>query len=189
MQPTCPDHADTGTGRRHCHRCAARALWFSVPSDAREQIDALVRQRAASRAVRTLRAAVATAPVPALPAAFEAVLERSRWLEERGEVVPAPGVPSVDEMAAAAEAAGAPVVAVEVCWDGDPFGWIEDLVAVVERPSEHHPRYDEVALWSYRDGAAAGHGKRVAERIGVPFHFEQPDPPDLDLPRWWDRSR
>jgi hypothetical protein len=188
MQPTCPDHRDAVPGRDHCHRCAALALWFAVPADTRDEIDGHLRRRSVVAAVRALRGTTSGGPVSALHRALDAVLERRQWLQDRGEVTPLPAVPSLEEMLATVAAAGAPPVAVEVCWDGDPFGWIADLVVVVQRPSFHHRRYDEVSLWAYRDGTAAERGTALADRLGVPFHFEQPDEPGLDLPRWWDRA-
>jgi hypothetical protein len=187
MQPTCLDHRDAVSGRDHCHRCAALALWFAVPADTREEIDGHLRRRATIAAVRALRSATSGGAVSTLHRALDAVLERRQWLQERGEVAAPPSVPSLDEMLATVAAAGAPPVAVEVCWDRDSFGWIADLVVVVERPSWHHSRYDEVSLWAYRDGAAADRGRALADRLGVPFHLERPDEPGLDRPRWWDR--
>jgi hypothetical protein len=186
MEDTCPAHRDSPAGRGRCHHCAALRLWASIPPTTRHEVDVLLRRRAVVPAVAALRAGMPPGMVPPLRSALDAVLERRRWLAARGEVAPPAAEPTVEEMVATAGAAGAPVVAVEVCWDGDPRGWIQDLIAVVARPGDDHPRYDDVTLWSYRGPGAAERGRVVARHLGVPFHFEHPGAPDVDLPRWWD---
>jgi hypothetical protein len=83
-------------------------------------------------------------------------------------------------------------------WDGDTQGW-----CVVDRPGRYHSRFDEEWLTTLRHGGdirvfngqvppwpeahqAAEQGRAVAQHAGVPFHFTNPDEPDIDLPRWWD---
>lgn len=187
MHPTCPDHIDTADRSGNCYRCAARRRWYTASEETRQAVDELLRRRATLPAVVRFREDAPANTRPGLHETLESALERARWLQERGEVDPPPTPPSMAEMVAKARAAEAPVRVVEVLWDGDTFGWIQDLVAIVERPGPHHPRYDEVALWAYRDRNAVEAGKAVAERLGVPFHAAQPDVPDIDLPRWWDQ--
>jgi hypothetical protein len=186
MEDTCPAHR-TAVGFGRCHRCAALGLWSSAPAATRAQVDALLRRRAVVPAVAALRAALPAGAPSAVHPVLDAVLERRRWLADRGEVSPPPPEPTVDEMVATIVAADAPPVAVEVCWDGDASGWIADLVAVVARPGDDHPHYDEVALWSYRGADVADRGRAVARLLGVPFHFDHSGAPDIGLPRWWDR--
>jgi hypothetical protein len=187
MEDTCPSHRDSPAAHGRCHHCAALRLWASVPPTTRHEVDALLRRRAVVPAVAALRAGMPDGGTPPLWPALDAVLERRQWLTARGEVTPPVLEPTAEEMVAKVIAASAPAVAVEVCWDGDSFGWIEDLVAVVARPGGEHPRFDEVTLWSYRGPGAADRGRAVARHLGVPFHFEHPGAPDVDLPRWWDR--
>jgi hypothetical protein len=186
MEDTCPSHRDRPAAPGRCHHCAALRLWARVPQTTRTEVDALLRRRAVVPAVAALRAGMPDG-APPLRSALDAVLERRRWLAGHDEVTPPASEPDVDAMVSAVVAAGAPAVAVEICWDGDSFGWIEDLIAVVARPGPDHPHFDEVPLWSYRGPGAAERGQAVARRLGVPFHFEHPGAPDIDLPRWWDR--
>ena len=96
------------------------------------------------------------------------------------------------------------VVAIEACWDGESAGWLVALLAIVSGPSTGHAQYGERNLGLFRDPQgdmrlfngtappwsesllATECGQQLAELLGVPFHFESPEQPVLDAPRWWD---
>lgn len=112
---------------------------------------------------------------------------RFATLDGRGEIDPVPEV-TVESLLARARAVADRIVAVEAYWDGDSFGWHAVLVAIVDRPSRWHPRFDEVSLGllGHADAEDIATARAVAEALGVPFHFTQPERADIDLPRWWD---
>ncbi|MBO3740414.1 hypothetical protein [Actinoplanes flavus] len=138
------------------------------------------------QAVKVYRDSFPPETRPGLNDALEIVLQRRDELAAPGEIEPEPPAPTIDDLAARAVMAG-PVHAVELVWDGDTFGWIEDIVAVVERPGPENPRYTGHRLHACRGGDGDDIGRQLAERLAVPYWNPAPDAPDLDAPRWWSR--
>jgi hypothetical protein len=179
-------------------------LWVQLPQEIRDRIDTELRQRRHLQAILTLRGEGGLDPTADLYQAQAVVDQRLRWLTERGEVEPDPVV-GVAELVTKLQAISEPVAAIEALWDGDTQGWLVMLVAVIERPSRRHPRFDEVTLALLRHSGdirlfngevppwpeaaeAAEKGEALATALGVPFYFADPDTPDDALPRWWDQS-
>jgi hypothetical protein len=175
-------------------------MWMRLPQEVRERIDAELRRRRVLPAIVLMRAEGGLEPTPGLHEAQAVVLERFGWLAGQGLVEPEPKV----ELSQLITAIERPVAAVEAVWDGDTQGWFVRLVAIVQRPSRHHARFDEVTLALFRRGGdirlfngevppwpeaveADKMGRAVASSLGVPFHFTDPDAPDVELPRWWNR--
>ncbi|NUP09496.1 MAG: hypothetical protein HOW73_25885 [Polyangiaceae bacterium] len=91
-----------------------------------------------------------------------------------------------------------PVLAIEALWDGDTEGWFIDVCAVIA--GDASPRSQvvrtiskggdirlfngQVSPWPEAEEAAA-FGRRLAEALGVPFHFPSPIHPEDDCPHWW----
>jgi hypothetical protein len=175
------------------------SAWGDLPEQLRDRIDDALRVRHSFEAMIML-CHEAHGPQLGLVEAQELVDSRFGWLSNRGEVEPEP-VMQLDDLQARINAIPERVVAVEARWDGDTYGWLVELLAIIERPSEHHPRFDEICLAVLcrydvltpssgppRPGAAdAIHfGRTVARTLDIPFYFSSPDTPDIDLPRWWD---
>ena len=181
------------------------ALWERLPQAVRQQVDAELDAHRLLQAIMVLCGQCGLNPAPGLHEAVETVILRRQRLIDGGrlEPEPPPAPMDVEEIIATARAIGASVAAIEADWDGDSFGWMVDLYAIVERPSRHHARFDEVRLAIIRHGddlrvfngqvppwpevaQARRIGEAVAARLGVPFHFTDPDASDIGLPRWWD---
>ncbi|RKN24129.1 hypothetical protein D7147_03805 [Micromonospora musae] len=177
--------------------------WTSLASQVREQIDEQLRQRRLIHAVVLLRSADGLDPRPGLYEAQDMLAERLAWLRSEGLVEPDAPPVEVPRLREKVMAMTDPVVAVEALWDGDTQGWFVRLYAITQRPSPHHPRFDEQPLAGFRHGSdlrlfsgevppwpeaaeATEKGRALADNIGVPFYFASPDVPDDDLPRWWD---
>jgi hypothetical protein len=179
-------------------------VWDGLTPQDCERVDRALLDRGLLPAIVMLRGECGLDPAPGLYEAKEALLRRRRWLLDRGalEAAPQKAIDTSDVLAAA-KAIASSVVAVEAVWDGDTQGWMVGLVAIVDRPSRHHERFDEVTLASIRLGSdlrlfngqvppwpeaveAQQIGGAVAARLGVPFHFTSPETPDIDLPRWGD---
>jgi hypothetical protein len=175
-------------------------LWELLSQEIRDRVDGELRGRRRLQAIVVARNEGGLDPTPSLLGVQLMVEERFHWLIERGEVKPRPTV-EIPELIAKARALPAPVAAIEAVWDGDSAGWHVMLLAIVDRPSHHHRRFDERMLarfvWGYDtprlDGGvrpdaaeAIEKGGAVAAALGVPFHFADPDNPDDELPRWWD---
>jgi hypothetical protein len=92
-------------------------------------------------------------------------------------------------------------VAIEATWDGDTHGWLVDLSAVVRTAEGYGARVlrvcsggGDIRLFNGHvppwPGAveAAELGQRLADELGVPFHFPSPREPEDDCPHWWERS-
>lgn len=160
--------------------------WHQLPVEARARVDALLRRRSLMAAIIALRELD-----PGFGLRDAQVIAETRFgeLGAAGELEAVPQV-TVDGLLAKARAIEQRVVAVEGYWDGDSHGWYGRLVAVIERPSRAHDRYDEVVLGSLgmADAEDLAKARTVADALGVPFYFNQPERPDLDLPRWWDRG-
>ncbi|GAB1689749.1 hypothetical protein [Krasilnikovia sp. M28-CT-15] len=177
-------------------------MWLQLPPEVRERIDDQLRRRRIIEAIVLVRDEGGIEPRPGIHDAQGMVMERLAWLTEHGLVEPEPKV-DLPQMIEAAKAIPDPVVAIEAAWDGDSFGWYVCLMAIVERPSQHHDRFDQVGLAGIRRGGdirlfrgevppwpeaaeATEKGQAIAAALSVPFHFAQPDTPDIDHPRWWD---
>ncbi|MER5365054.1 hypothetical protein [Streptomyces sp. NPDC002722] len=171
--------ADRVLNLAESHR--AQLMWWTFPAGVRERIDELVLAGRNIQAVGVMRES-GVEPRPELHECVEVLDGRHRALADR---MPPPARPDVDTMAAAARALPRGPVAVEAVWDGDTWGWIVVLTAVLAGP------WESVVLGGFRIGAAgtgeaARTGRELAERLGVPFRFASPDEPDEDAPRWWD---
>ncbi|MGY3063696.1 putative nucleotidyltransferase [Streptomyces sp. TE3672] len=171
--------ADRVLSLAESHR--AQLMWWTFPAGVRERIDELVLAGRNIQAVGVMRES-GVEPRPELHECVEVLDGRHRALADR---MPPPARPDVDTMAAAARALPRGPVAVEAVWDGDTWGWIVVLTAVLAGP------WESVDLDGFRIGAAgtgeaARTGRELAERLGVPFRFASPDEPDEDAPRWWD---
>ncbi|XVU30180.1 hypothetical protein ACQPZJ_24745 [Actinoplanes sp. CA-054009] len=167
------------------------------------RVDALLRERNLFGALVLLRRDAGLQPPPGIYETQDFLHARQRELEVLGLVQPKPAPPTTEQLIAKAAAVTAPIAAVEAYWDGDTQGWHVPLVAVVRRPSRHHPAFDEVLLTILDGGgdirlfngqappwpeaqSATAQGQAVAHHFGVPFLFASPELPVLDPPRWWD---
>ncbi|WP_034341756.1 hypothetical protein [Deinococcus misasensis] len=73
------------------------------------------------------------------------------------------------------------VLAIEAVWDGDTFhNWFLELMAIVEKPSDAHPRYTAVYLCTLYSST-----HELAAEVGAEVHLHR-WPPDDAYPRWWD---
>jgi hypothetical protein len=178
------------------------AVWQSLPLAARERVDAALRRRHTLHSIMIIleESDMAVGLVVAQAIAWE----RSRSLARLGEVEPEP-VMTLDELLAKVAEIPDRIVAIEAVWDGETDGWFVELLAIVERTSRHHHRFDQVVLAFLRRGGdirlfndqvppwpeaveATQHGQALAMSVGVPFYFFDPQTPNLDQPRWWDRA-
>ncbi|MGW1843072.1 hypothetical protein [Streptomyces sp. NPDC001966] len=159
----------------------AQLLWRTLPAAVRERVDELVLAGRNIQAVQAMRES-GIDPRPELHECAEVLDGRQRELADR---LPPPAPRDVGTLAGAAGALPRDPVAVEAVWDGDTWGWIVVLTAVLAEP------WESVALAGFRIGAAgtgeaARTGRELAARLGIPFRFASPDEPDEDAPRWWD---
>ncbi|MGW9120484.1 hypothetical protein ACWGRV_28395 [Streptomyces sp. NPDC055663] len=159
----------------------AQLLWRTLPAAVRERVDELVLAGRNIQAVQAMRES-GIDPRPELHECVEVFDGRQRELADR---LPPPAPRDVGTLAGAAGALPRDPVAVEAVWDGDTWGWIVVLTAVLAEP------WESVALAGFRIGAAgtgeaARTGRELAARLGIPFRFASPDEPDEDAPRWWD---
>ncbi|HEX5406286.1 MAG TPA: hypothetical protein VFX16_28760 [Pseudonocardiaceae bacterium] len=163
----------------------AAAGWELIPSEVRDRIDDLLRRRSHLQAIRVLVQQQALS----LSDAQQISGMRFTTLHDRGEIEPLPEI-TIESLLAPARALAERIVAIEAYWDGDSFGWHAALVAIIERPSQQHSRFDEVhlGLLGQADTDDIATARAVAEALGVPFHFTQPERADIDLPRWWDTT-
>jgi hypothetical protein len=176
-----------------------RAVWDGLPAPVREGVDTALRSRDTIGAILTLQGGL-EAPI-SLVQAQEVAADRSRWLADHGEIEPEP-VPTVEDLTAKAAQIPARIVAIEAVWEGESDGWFVVLLAIIERASRHHHRFDEVWLTPLRRGGdirifrnqvppwpeaaeASELGQALAAAFGVPFYFFDPQTPDVDQPRWW----
>ena len=182
---------------------ATNAWWNAIDAQLLKQIDDLLCARRLFQAVVLLRQEGGLQPPPGLCEAQDLLIERRAELGRQGLLEPEPPPPTTAQLIDKADAIAAPILAVEAFWDGDTQGWFVVLVAIVSRPGRHHDRFDEVPLTALRHGGDIGlftgqvppwpeaqqaieQGQAVARHVGVPFHFTNPEAPDVDLPRWWD---
>jgi hypothetical protein len=179
-----PVTTTSGSDTVECSSCRLMADWHRLPAGFRGEVDAFLRRRSVIGAMKALRE---RDPGLRFPDAQVMAEMRLSELYVAGLVEPAPQT-TVDGLLARARAIEQRVVVVEGYWDGDSHGWYARLVAVVEGPGSSGGRYDEVFLGSLDDAGTEelAKARAVADALGVPFHFTQPESADLDLPRWWD---
>lgn len=182
---------------------ATNAWWNAIDPQLLKQIDELLCTGRLIQAVVLLRQGGGLQPPPGLYEAQDLLIERRVGLDRQGLLEPEPPPPTTAQLIEKADAITAPILAVEAFWDGDTQGWCVDLVAIVSRPGRNRDHFDEVPLTVLRHGGdirlfngrvppwpeaqqAIEQGQAVARHVGVPFHFTNPEAPDVDLPRWWD---
>ncbi|WP_282691697.1 hypothetical protein [Streptomyces sp. CC208A] len=149
---------------------APHALWAALPWEVRERMDAhVVRRRRLMAAREVLDAGLL--PRPGLYACLDLVHVREEILADR--LVPLPDR-DADTLTERAAALGRPVVALELEWDGDSWGWILGLDAV-GGAGERAPlaRWQETA-WDGPLAVAA----EVAGRLGAELRGPGEDGPD-----------
>ena len=181
-----------------------RGIWNELPLPVRRKIDEALKRRMTIPAVFALRDESGLDPQMSLHDALDIALERSAWLNSQGLVEPEPVV-DLPRLIAQTEDLPAAPVAIEAVWDGDTTGWFVELAAIIRRPGQHHPSFDEVCLAFIRRGGdirlfngavppwpeaaeATELGTALAAHLGVPFHFTDPDTPGDRQPRWWDSA-
>lgn len=166
------------------------AVWASLPVSLREEIDGLLCQH------KHIKALVAFVEQPGqprqgIPLGKELLSYRQVVLYEQGLLQPEPETTVAQILDKAASLDRAPV-AIEARWDGDYRGWMVDLMGILPRSPSG---FDEVRLAMLpprRDSGttpeeeALAKGQAVADRLGVPFYFADPENPDINHPRWWD---
>lgn len=88
------------------------------------------------------------------------------------------------------------VVVIECFWDGDSRGWIIRVAAIVDHPSQQHPKFTSYDLCEVRDldnqvGKAVAIGEKLAKHRNVGFYITNANADYLnidDRKRWWDSS-
>jgi hypothetical protein len=170
-------------------------LWATLPSQVRAKVDALVLEGRKLQAVQAVRDALKE-PRPGLYECLDLVAERFADLGQRFTRSPTAPL-DVDQLTAEVRALPHEPAAIEALWDGDSEGWMVRLLAVTLAPrAEHHLATvqhgtdirlfsGEVPPWPEALEASTA-GRRLAERLGVPFYFASPEKPDYPTPRWWD---
>ncbi|MFF5452816.1 hypothetical protein ACFY40_16445 [Streptomyces sp. NPDC012950] len=146
-------------------------LWTALPQEARERVDALVVLRKRILAVKEMRES-GVVPRPGLNDCLHLTAVRTEILADR--LVPLPPQ-DVDTLAGKAAALPEPPVALELEWDGDSWGWILVLGAVLPGPSGRpHPlaHWQETA-WTEPLATA----RTLADRLGVPLRGPGDDGP------------
>ncbi|MFJ5079415.1 hypothetical protein ACIP8Z_33065 [Streptomyces sp. NPDC088553] len=152
----------------------AHELWLALPWETRERVDALVILRKRIMAVREIREA-GVLPRPDLNDCVVLSAVREEILADR--LVPLP-CQDVDALAGRASELPRPPVALELDWDGDTWGWILLLGAVLPGPAARpHP----LAQWQQADWAEPlATARALADRFGVPLRGPGDDgPPDM----------
>ncbi|MEV6678516.1 hypothetical protein AB0N09_16895 [Streptomyces erythrochromogenes] len=158
--------------------------WESLPQGIRTQVDGYVLQDRLLPAVKLVWDA-ARAHGIGLHEAQMVVHER--YLLHGDRIARTPECP-LDLESLAALTSGLPgrVAAIEAVWDGDTVhDWFVNLLAITDDPAgERHL----ATVYGRRDRdpaeAATGAGRTLADHLGVPFHFANPDDPGYDAPRW-----
>jgi len=170
-------------------------LWATLPGQVRAEVDTLVMEGRKLHAVQVVRDALKE-PRPGIYECLDLVAERFADLGQRFTRSPTAPL-DLDELMAAIQALPREPVAVEALWDGDSEGWMIRLLAVTREPrTEHHLATvqhgtdirlfnGEVPPWPEALEASTI-GRRLAERLGIPFYFASPGRPDNFAPRWWD---
>ncbi|MFC9821896.1 hypothetical protein ACFWG6_18510 [Streptomyces erythrochromogenes] len=158
--------------------------WESLPAGIRTQVDGYVLQDSLFPAVKLVWNAGRARGI-GLHEAQLVVHERYVLLGDR--IARTPECP-LDLESLSALVSGLPgrVAAIEAVWDGDTVhDWFVNLLAITDDPAEERHL---ATVHSRRDRdpaeAATGAGRTLADHLGVPFHFANPDDPGFDAPRW-----
>ena len=163
------------------------ATWSSLPPAMRQEVDDLLCRHEWFRATVLL----ARTGQLALELAQELVAHRQEVLYAQGRIPPEPETTVAELLDEVASLATAPA-AIEACWDGDSRGWLVDLVAILPGLGSGFDEVTLAVLHQRRESEttpaeeALTKGQAVADRLGVPFYFYDPEHPDIDHPRWWD---
>ncbi|HEY9367839.1 hypothetical protein [Streptomyces sp.] len=145
-------------------------LWAALPLDVRERVDACVVRRRRIEALQVIRSTVAGTGIHE---GLELVLARTEILADRLEPLPAQDLDTLTGLAR--ELPGGPPVALRLEWDGDTFGWMLELGAVLAG-TEGEGR--ALALWREGDWTEPlATAAALAERLGVPLHGPGDDGP------------
>ena len=85
-----------------------------------------------------------------------------------------------------------PICVIEGSWDGDTLGWFIRLEAIVEKPSQQHPRYTQYGLCDIRGmdsqvERAVMLGEELAQAAQTTFHLASVEIDDRK--RWWDMGK
>lgn len=146
-------------------------LWTALPQEARERVDAFVVRRMRMHAVKEMREA-GLVPRPGLYDCADLAAVRTEILADR--LVPLPAQ-DVDTLAGKAAALPEPPTALELEWDGDSWGWILLLGAVLPGPPGR-PR--PLARWQQADWTEPlATARALADRLGVPLRGPGDDGP------------
>ncbi|MHA7631150.1 hypothetical protein [Corallococcus sp. M7] len=92
---------------------------------------------------------------------------------------------------ASLEALPSPPLAIEALWDGDSYGWMLNLHAILPGASREHPRFTAVCLVLMRGPSehmsevALEIGRIAQERWRITLYLPSREP-SIDAPRWWD---
>ncbi|MFC7919938.1 hypothetical protein [Streptomyces cinereoruber] len=146
-------------------------LWTALPQDARERVDAFVVRRKRIMAVKEMWES-GVVPRPDLNDCLHLTAVRTEILADR--LVPLPAQ-DVDTLAGKAAALPEPPTALELEWDGDSWGWILLLGAVLPGPPGR-PR--PLARWQQADWTEPlATARALADRLGVPLRGPGDDGP------------
>lgn len=82
-----------------------------------------------------------------------------------------------------------PICVIEGSWDGDSGGWFIILIAIVERPSQQHPKYTQYGLCNIRGypgqvERAQALGEELAQAADTTYYLTSVEVDDEK--RWWD---
>jgi len=138
--------------------------WGGLSPGLTERVDALVLQDERHAALRAIWEHCAQGSPLRIGDVQSLVADRHRVLADHIRWKPVH--PSREELTARLDAIEAPIAAIEAVWDGDSFGWVVLLLAIVAQPSKDHPDFAERALGSYR-----GETAKPDRRIGVDHRF------------------
>jgi hypothetical protein len=112
-------------------------------------------------------------------------------------------IPTIEELLLKIAELPRQPVAFEAYWDGDSYGWMIILAAILE--SDNYPGYEDIWLFDLRisdfrlfngefppwpeSRIANEMGHALGAKFGLPFYFPSPNHPEDDCPRWWEQAR
>jgi hypothetical protein len=176
-----------------CHICEGRAAWSTLPPQAQAKIDDLLcSSDSIGKVFDVVREYLGQSRT--IDLGRRVYSYRHGVLSEQGRIKPKPDTMVEDALAKVKALNGRPV-AIEARWLDESRGWCVGMGVILRRPSRWHPLFDERSLAWFPPRAANGRsaaeeatskGQAVADELGVPFHFADPDTPDTGYPRWWD---